>query len=393
MTILRQMHYSIRRRLVWAGLLVPALFAISFVATGYLRSDGRAGALPGAVSQAGEAASNGVTIRLERATFSATAVDVDLFIESRTGSTIGGVAPGGATLSGQAPLNQRVEPDGRVILRFPGAAWEDGPSLLPLSVTSIQVRGQAGRFDSLPGRWDLSVRVPVGEAAEAARFVTALEPAVMRIADQEVAVAAFRTNSAIIIRYSLPARVNSFAPPKLKAGDRMLEAAQLQQSPNGEMEAWFELPPAETSLALVFEKLALRDISRDPWSLDVTLAPFELPSDPGRIPQHDMGWAQSAASGGPAVVAVTWENRPTQPRLNITVSGLWDPAVAGLPEVTADGTALKVAGVVLMPATRDREASTRISFVLAGKGVPREITVRGSGETIELPPVEVALKR
>jgi len=378
-----------------AAALVVLVFGGAFALTSYNRDGIRAQALPGTVLQSGSASASGLIVEVKRATFSGTAVDVEIAVRAEDpGLTVAGVAPADAEIAGAVGLSVRVHNDGRSVLRFPAAAWPEGAAMTAqLLIRAVQVRGQTGRFERISGDWQLAIKLPQGKEAETARFVQALQPVVADVAGHEVVVVAFRTRSATVVRYELPLIVRPVAvPPALRAGGgAAVQLLQAQQEREGVVEAWFEATPDAVPLTLVLDGLVVSDLGSKAWTLNIALDAFEPPRPQG-YEKRSLGAQRQATSDGPALVDVAWEYRVADVLLEITVAGLWDPGSSGFPVVLGDGAELTVHGVGLRPATSERGAQTIISVKLRGSKPPRNLTVTAKGETVPVPRVEVVLK-
>jgi hypothetical protein len=365
----------------------------AFVLTSCASNAGQAKGLPGTVGQTGSASASGLVVEIERATFSGTAVEVEITVRSENpGVIIGGVLPSDAELGGVAGQSVNVGRDGGSILRFPASAWPEKGDATQLTIRAVQVRRSEGRFEPAFGEWRLLVKLPQGRDAETARSVEALEPVVAEVAGHEVAVRAFRTHSATVVRYQLPSQILAFAaPPTLRANGTVVQLRQAEQQESGS-ELWFAPTPADASLVLVFDGLKAPDPEDKPWTLNFTLAAFKAPARAEVGRQFAVTWEQRAPLDGPAILDVAWERRAVDASLNITVAGLWDPAAGGAPSVTGDGEQLDVYGIGLRPETSDRAAQTIISVKLRNSKPPGDVVVAAAGATIAVAPVEVVLK-
>lgn len=394
---MRQMRAITTGRAAWL-LLVVALIGGAFVFGSIKKEEGRAQDVPGAVPQSASASSGGMTVAAERAVFSATGVDVWLYIRSDDpGAKVAGVIPSDAELAGNAGLSAAVHSDGRMVLRFPPAAWaHEGPTA-QLSIRAVRLLSPEAKEERVDGSWQLAIELPQGAEAEKARALRTLPPVVTEVAGGRLVVETLKTASATIVRYQLPANVSSFTPPVLRAGARTLAPAQSrqEQGPRGGHEIWFEATPDNLPLVLVFDRLAASDPTSSPWTLKVALAPFQPPAPTGAWPEEQpLSWERQAdALSEPALRRILWRRLPNRVELEITIGGLWDPQTGGLPVVLGDGVELRVGGAGTFPAFGERGNETRISVRLASETVPRSLVViGGGGRTTMLPPLEVSLQ-
>jgi hypothetical protein len=379
--------------------LAVALLGGTFVFGSITKQEGEAQVVPGTVAQSASDSSSGLTVDAERAVFSATGVDVWLHIRSdEPGAKVAGVLPSDAELAGNAGLSAAVHSDGRTVLRFPPAAWPHAGPTAQLSIRAVRLLSPEGKDERIDGSWQLAIELPQGAEAERARALRTLSPVVTEVAGSKLVVETLKTASATIVRYQLPANVSSFSPPMLRAGASTLAPARSQQAqgPQGSHEVWFEATPDNTSLVLVFDRLAASDPTSKPWTLKATLAPFQpaAPAAAELIKDQPVTWElQADSSPEPALKGILWRRLPDRVELEITVGGLWAPQAGGPPVVLGDGVEIKVDSVGTYPAFGERGDETRIAFRLPSQTVPRSLVVIGGGGRIAmLPPLEVTLQ-
>ncbi|MBE7520089.1 MAG: hypothetical protein HS107_12705 [Thermoflexaceae bacterium] len=143
----------------------------------------------------------------------------------------------------------------------------------------------------------MAIELPQGAEAERARALRTLPPVVTEVAGTRLIVETMKTASATIVRYELPGNLSSFTPPELRAGARTLAPAQSrqEQGPRAGYEVWFEATPDNMPLVLVFDGLVASDPASRPWTLQVALASFEVPTPTAteirdQIGEQQLGW-------------------------------------------------------------------------------------------------------
>lgn len=390
-----------QRRAAWLALVI-ALFGLAFVLGATRKQGGEAQTVPGAVLQSASASSGSLTVDAERAVFSATGVDVWLHIRSDDpGVKIAGVVPSDARLSGSAGLSAAVHGDGRTVLRFPPEAWPHAGLTAPLDIRTVTLLSPGANDVRVDGSWHLAIELPQGAEAERARALRTLPPVVTEVAGTRLVVETLKTASATIVRYELPGNLSSFTPPELRAGARTLAPAQSrqEQGPRAGYEVWFEATPDNMPLVLVFDGLVASDPASRPWTLQVALASFEVPTPTAteirdQIGEQQLGWnLQPGSPSEPDLKRILWRRLPDRVELEVTIEGLWDLLAGEPPVVLGDGVELKKVAVGTFPAFGERGDETKITARLASETVPRSLVViGGGGRTSKLPPLEITLR-
>ncbi|MBA4179438.1 MAG: hypothetical protein C0506_02520 [Anaerolinea sp.] len=388
----------LRNRWGWFA-LGAAAFVVSVVAGTAIQGDGRAATTPGTVPQSASARADGITMTLEKAVFSASAVDVWLrLVFEAPDRTPAGVVPSDAAFGDARATSVLVSEDGRTVLRFPTLAAPGSTDTEPstvLTIRAVQVLTADGRLERIPGNWALDVRSPQGEDARAASRMEAFLPAEIELAGRRVVIEAYRTSAATVVRYTLPAGVVELRPPVLKAGAQTLEPLRAERiSERAPAEVWFEATQFGLPITVVFTGLQGPSDGTANSRVDIALGPFEPP--PSRAPdapseQLPLAW-RITGPGGPVLKRVEWHRDLLGTTILVTVEGIWSPEPGRKPQVLGDGKALFVRGVGLSPAQSGRGDETNIEADLPGDTVPRMLTIILGGASTTAAPTEVTLR-
>jgi hypothetical protein len=356
-------------------------------------SHGEANTLPGTIDQSASATDTGIIVETHRADFSGTAVDVELSARAVDGVlTTAGISPIDAEMEGVAAVSARVRNDGTTVLRFPADGWPEDRSTAQLSIHAVTVLAEARGFERLAGDWELTIELPDGDRAKAARAVRALEPVAVEFAGREIADETLLTHSAIVIRYELPDTLIVTVPPTLRVGDLVLEPTLSEQRGNVS-EHWYEASSQTDSLTLLFDGVAAIEPNRSPWTLKLTLDADPIlsgTSDSDEVQQQELRWRLDPGSDGPEVRGVVWRRIANNVRLEISLDGSsWRPGPSP-PVVVGDGAEMEAWGAGFA-VTSDGQPLSNISVGLDGSIPPRELVVTLAERAVDVPHTEVVL--
>ncbi len=380
------------QRMVVYGLAGAAVFVACVAVGAWHWGRSEAETVPGTVEQDAAAQSGGVTVSARRAVFSGTAVDLWLVVTfDAPGTQPAGIAPSDAQFAGMRALSAAVAEDGTVVLRFPALAEPGSRSVAALAISGVQVMRDGG-VQRVPGTWSLDVRFPDGDDARAAAKVDALPPVMAEIAGRAVPITAYRTSSATVVHYVLPAGLVESSAPHLEANGQKLSARRSERDGNVS-EVWFEATSGDSRLVLIFEGLSA--VTGDSTLLSLSMEPYSPAEDEKASEtseEHALQWKKNTP-GGPAVREVRWHRDLSGTTILVFVEGIWTPEAGGKPVVFGEGgESLFVRGVGNYPAWEGQGSRTKIEAELPGGRVPRELTILLSGATEPVPRAEVPLQ-
>jgi hypothetical protein len=343
--------------------------------------------------QAATATNASVVIETRRAVFSGTSVDIEVAARAEGGSLkVAGVSARGAELAGINVTSAHIRRDGTALLRFPASAWPDGVPNAVLSIREVTVFGASGGLEPLAGDWQLTIDLPEGDEAEAARAVVALEPVTVELAGQEVTVETFLTPSATLVRYVIPIaapRMNVPAPT-LRVGDTAIASADFLQRENvGEI----RYGPVASSgpLTLAFDGVVAVEPLASPWELRLMLGgegPLTL--DRPEIKEHELQWEIEDSTGEPPAIRSVVIQRSEDERVVLRFDGSsWRPGPTP-PVVVGDGKPMRVVGTGF--GLRDGQPESNIHAQLGSSAVPKELVVTAAEQEVPVPSTEVVLR-
>lgn len=375
------MKKIVNRRWTWLAACAALAFGLAFIATNMSGSQSKAEALPGLVLQTSEASSGGVVVRLERALFTGKTVDVSMRVDGVADGSLATVLGSDVEMNSSQGLLTKVHRDGMSTVRFAGDAWPEQGAETTLRVTALNVRDINGKTSRVDGDWRLTVQLPTGEDASAARMVQDLQPTTLQVDGASLYVEAYRMPAATVVRYELPEGVYSLAAPVILDGNRKLEARQSQQADTF-VEAWYEPTDTNNDLILEFGDLRIHTQSGG-WSVGFTVDPDSSDSD--------LRWTQLPSSTEPTVTALTWSKRGRSDfdYLDVVVQGYWDSGRDGAaPTAYLDGSETKVRSY---GGSQDNGGETRITIEVVSGHRPIDVVISANGGTEALDAVVARL--
>lgn len=378
----------LNHRLTWPGIAAGCILGAIGIAA-MVSPRGRADELPGTVAQSASATDGAVTVTVDKAVFSAGSTDVWVHVSSTNPrERFVGVEAADAALGGNAATSATGGRTGQGILRFPDPTIS-GPTT-DLSIRAVKRIGDNGP-ERVLGQWRLVIALPMGEDARKAARVEALKPGLAEMNGTEVPIEAFRTSSATIVRYQLPAEIRSIRPPTLRVGSRSIEPLRDESRGQGTHELWFESTPSGSALTMTFGEVYITN--RQEFSVALSLNAFNVPLPKGnQTEEYVLDWQRTSGPGGLAPKSLTWRRDVSGTTLLVRLEGLWDPGPQARPRVEADGVGLTVRGLVMYAASQDRGAESMIEVDLPSGKVPRLLSVALAGESKSSPPISVTLE-